>query len=267
MWPAACGLGYSAGTTLYLASCASRGTPAAFATSRWAPLYSATRRGPRKASTTSDRTMAASNDMTIYRADWVIPVSAPAVADGAVAVSGERILGVGPSADLLAAHPAATVVDVGPAIIMPGFVNCHSHIEYSSLRGILDDRGVRRLDRQPHRREGGADARRVSGERAAGRRRGDRVGDHDARRHELRRRGAGGPHRGRPARTRLPGDLRHRRRAHRRDHGRSRASPGRGAQAGARRGWMSGCPRTLPTQYRAACTRRSQSWPASGASE
>ena len=83
--------------------------------------------------------MAASNDMTIYRADWVIPVSAPAVADGAVAVSGERILGVGPSADLIAAHPAATVVDVGPAIIMPGFVNCHSHIEYSSLRGILDD--------------------------------------------------------------------------------------------------------------------------------
>ncbi|HET6494235.1 MAG TPA: amidohydrolase [Thermoleophilia bacterium] len=82
---------------------------------------------------------AITNDITIYRADWVLPVSAPVLADGALAVSGERILGLGPAADLIAAHPAATVVDMGPAIIMPGFVNCHSHIEYTSFRGILDD--------------------------------------------------------------------------------------------------------------------------------
>ena len=79
------------------------------------------------------------NDITIYRADWVLPVSAPVLADGALAVSGERILGVGPAADLIAAHPSSTVVDVGAAIIMPGFVNCHCHIEYTSFRGILDD--------------------------------------------------------------------------------------------------------------------------------
>jgi 5-methylthioadenosine/S-adenosylhomocysteine deaminase len=80
-----------------------------------------------------------SSDITIYRADWVLPVSAPLLADGAVAVSGQRILGVGEAPQLLAAHPAAAVVDVGPAIIMPGFVNCHSHLEYTSFRGILDD--------------------------------------------------------------------------------------------------------------------------------
>ncbi len=80
-----------------------------------------------------------SYDITIYRADWVLPVSAPIVADGALAVSGERILGLGAAADLIAAHPSATVVDVGRSIIMPGFVNCHSHIEYTSFRGILDD--------------------------------------------------------------------------------------------------------------------------------
>ena len=79
------------------------------------------------------------NDITIYRADWVLPVSASVMADGALAVSGERILGVGPAADLIAAHPSSTVVDMGPAIIMPGFVNCHCHIEYTSFRGILDD--------------------------------------------------------------------------------------------------------------------------------
>lgn len=79
------------------------------------------------------------NDITIYRADWLLPVSAPVVADGALVVSGERILGLGAAAELIAAYPSATVVDVGRSIIMPGFVNCHSHIEYTSFRGILDD--------------------------------------------------------------------------------------------------------------------------------
>lgn len=79
------------------------------------------------------------NDITIYRADWVLPVAAPVLADGALAVSGERILGLASAPELLSAYPSATVVDVGRAIIMPGFVNCHSHVEYTSFRGILDD--------------------------------------------------------------------------------------------------------------------------------
>jgi len=66
-------------------------------------------------------------------------VAAPVLADGGLAVRGERIVGVGPAPDLTAAHPDAQVVDLGRSVIMPGFVNCHSHIEYSSFRGILDD--------------------------------------------------------------------------------------------------------------------------------
>src|SRR5690606_34934527 len=80
-----------------------------------------------------------SNDITIYRADWVLPVAAPVLADGALAVSGERILGVGSAADLAAAYPGASVVDLGASIVMPGFINCHCHLEYTSFRGILDD--------------------------------------------------------------------------------------------------------------------------------
>ena len=79
------------------------------------------------------------DDLMIYRADWVIPVTAPALADGALAVRGERLVTVGPAQDVLAAHPGAEVVDLGGSIIMPGFVNCHSHLEYTSFRGILDD--------------------------------------------------------------------------------------------------------------------------------
>ncbi|MGE5229120.1 MAG: amidohydrolase family protein [Deltaproteobacteria bacterium] len=79
-------------------------------------------------------------DITIYRADWVLPVAAPVLPDGGVAVGGSgRIVAVGPAPRLIADHPGAAVVDTGRSIIMPGFVNCHSHMEYTTFRGILDD--------------------------------------------------------------------------------------------------------------------------------
>src|SRR5450756_982402 len=115
---------------------------------RWLPLCEAlpytpcARAGPDLVSRVPRATIEAvitSDDITIYRADWVLPVAAPVLADGGLAVRGERIVGVGPAPDLTAAHPDAQVVDLGRSVIMPGFVNCHSHIEYSSFRGILDD--------------------------------------------------------------------------------------------------------------------------------
>ena len=79
-------------------------------------------------------------DITIYRADWVLPVAAPVLPDGGVAVGGDgRIVAVGPAPRLIAEHPGAAVVDTGRSIVMPGFVNCHSHMEYTTFRGILDD--------------------------------------------------------------------------------------------------------------------------------
>ena len=78
-------------------------------------------------------------DITIYRADWVLPVAAPVLPDGGVAVAGDSIVAVGPAPRLIAEHPGAAQVDMGRSIIMPGFVNCHSHVEYTSFRGILDD--------------------------------------------------------------------------------------------------------------------------------
>jgi len=88
---------------------------------------------------TTSEAVITGHDITIYRADWLLPVDAPVLADGALAVSGERIAAVGPAADVITAHPGAELVDLGRSVIMPGFVNCHSHIEYTSFRGILDD--------------------------------------------------------------------------------------------------------------------------------
>ncbi len=80
-----------------------------------------------------------SDHITLYRADWVLPVSAPVLADGALAVRGERLVAVGSALDILGAYPDAAVVDLGASIVMPGFVNSHCHLEYTFFRGILDD--------------------------------------------------------------------------------------------------------------------------------
>ena len=75
---------------------------------------------------------------TLYAADWVVPVSSPPVARGALLVEGELIAEVGPAAELMAAHPAAERVDLPGCVLAPGFVNLHSHIEYAAYSGLGD---------------------------------------------------------------------------------------------------------------------------------
>jgi 5-methylthioadenosine/S-adenosylhomocysteine deaminase len=76
---------------------------------------------------------------TIYRAEWLLPITAPPVKGGAVAVEGERIVAAGTLDDVRIACPDADEVDFGRAVVMPGFVNVHSHLEYTSFRGMFDD--------------------------------------------------------------------------------------------------------------------------------
>jgi 5-methylthioadenosine/S-adenosylhomocysteine deaminase len=47
---------------------------------------------------------------------------------GAVAIDGELIIAVGSTSDLLAAHPDATVVDVGNCVLTPGMIDAHQHL-------------------------------------------------------------------------------------------------------------------------------------------
>jgi len=75
----------------------------------------------------------------LLTARYVLPVSAPHIEDGAVLVRGDRIVAVGPRAELLAAHPDEPVRDFGLAVLMPGFVDAHTHLEYSVFRGAVDD--------------------------------------------------------------------------------------------------------------------------------
>lgn len=57
--------------------------------------------------------------LTIHAAPLVLPVGAAAVADGAVAVDGERIAALGPYEEVVAAYPAARVRR-WPGLLTPG---------------------------------------------------------------------------------------------------------------------------------------------------
>ncbi len=76
--------------------------------------------------------------MRILAADYVLPISAAPIERGAVIIDGGEIVAVGTRAEIIARFPAAELQDFGKAAILPGFVNCHSHLEITSMRGALD---------------------------------------------------------------------------------------------------------------------------------
>ena len=76
----------------------------------------------------------------ILRAKWVLPLDGPPVANGAVAVAGDKITAVGPHADVRAAQ-AGEVRDLGEVVLLPGLINAHCHLEYSCMRDQVEWRG------------------------------------------------------------------------------------------------------------------------------
>lgn len=76
---------------------------------------------------------------TTYTARWVLPVSAPPIEHGAVVVDGQRIASVGPQAEIVERFPESKLESFGDAIILPGLVNAHTHLELTALRGYLEN--------------------------------------------------------------------------------------------------------------------------------
>jgi aminodeoxyfutalosine deaminase len=77
--------------------------------------------------------------MKIISADYVLPISSAPIKHGAVAIDNQRIVDVGTRDEIVVKYPTVTIEDFGPASILPGFVNCHSHLELTTMRGELDD--------------------------------------------------------------------------------------------------------------------------------
>ncbi|HEX6126826.1 MAG TPA: amidohydrolase family protein [Pyrinomonadaceae bacterium] len=77
--------------------------------------------------------------MKILTAEYVLPIASEPIVRGGVAIDGGRIAAVGTADEVVALFPEAPVTNFGEAAILPGFVNCHSHLEVTSMRGALDD--------------------------------------------------------------------------------------------------------------------------------
>lgn len=75
--------------------------------------------------------------MRVLSADWVVPVDGQPIRDGAVAIGDDgRVAAVGTTAEL---GPDVEFVERFPeAVILPGFVNAHTHLEYAVYAGFGD---------------------------------------------------------------------------------------------------------------------------------
>ena len=74
--------------------------------------------------------------MTTYRAKAVVTMDGPPIENGAVAVSGDRITAVGRFDEISAS--GGPVTDLGEMTLLPGLINAHCHLDFTSLRGKIE---------------------------------------------------------------------------------------------------------------------------------
>jgi 5-methylthioadenosine/S-adenosylhomocysteine deaminase len=61
------------------------------------------------------------------------------VQDGSVAVKGDAIVAVGPRAEIESRYASAQVIDGRGKLVLPGFINGHTHVPMTLFRGLHDD--------------------------------------------------------------------------------------------------------------------------------
>jgi cytosine/adenosine deaminase-related metal-dependent hydrolase len=73
----------------------------------------------------------------IIRARTVATMDGLPIEDGAVAISGNRIIDVGEFPGVSARHSGQETVDLGEQALLPGLINAHCHLDYTCLRGKI----------------------------------------------------------------------------------------------------------------------------------
>lgn len=73
--------------------------------------------------------------MITIRAAWILPIVAPPIRNGWVAVDGDRVVALGGRSTPVPS--SAQVLALGDAVILPGLINAHTHLELSYLRGAV----------------------------------------------------------------------------------------------------------------------------------
>jgi cytosine/adenosine deaminase-related metal-dependent hydrolase len=72
----------------------------------------------------------------IFRARTILPIASPSIEDGAIVIQGARILTAGRWADLRV-HWTGEPLDLGERVVLPGLINGHCHLDYTSMAGEL----------------------------------------------------------------------------------------------------------------------------------
>jgi cytosine/adenosine deaminase-related metal-dependent hydrolase len=73
---------------------------------------------------------------TVYFARWLLLDSGEIIENGAVAVSGSRIAAAG-TRSRITRKSDDRLVNLGDALLLPGFINMHTHLEECPVRGAL----------------------------------------------------------------------------------------------------------------------------------
>ncbi len=73
----------------------------------------------------------------IVRARAVVTMDGPLIENGAVAISGDRIIDVGKFPEISARHSGQEIIDLGEQVLLPGLINAHCHLDYTCLRGKI----------------------------------------------------------------------------------------------------------------------------------
>ena len=64
------------------------------------------------------------------------------ISDGAIAVSKDRIVAIGPTGDIVARHTPKETVDVTGSAVFPGLINSHIHLFQTGVKGLGEDMKV-----------------------------------------------------------------------------------------------------------------------------
>ena len=72
----------------------------------------------------------------IVRAKYIVPDSRTVNENGAVFLCHSKVVAVGTWAEISATFPVDNVLDMGSAVIMPGWVNAHTHLELTNLHDL-----------------------------------------------------------------------------------------------------------------------------------
>ena len=72
-------------------------------------------------------------------ADYILPVASDPLFNGAILVQEGEIKDMGDAESLRLRYPGEEVKELGDAVLMPGLVDLHTHLENAALRGVVHD--------------------------------------------------------------------------------------------------------------------------------